>query len=95
MREAMGGISWSEDGAVESVRSESFVEVGGPHGILHVPHGEHALGSFSRGLEAGPHREVFFGVDLLVFSPVYSVEVLCDGLVHLVTVTDELVLHDD
>ena len=51
----MGCIPWLEDGAVEAVGAESLVEVGSPHGLLDVLDGEHALGSFSSGLEARPH----------------------------------------
>ena len=93
--EAMRGIPWPEDGAVESVRSKPFVEVRGLHGLLHIPHVEHPLGRIRRGLEAGPHREVYFGVDLMDFSPIHPPVVLCYSLVHLILVADKLVLHND
>ena len=95
MSEAVRGIPWSEDGAVKSIWFLPFVEVGGLHGLLHIPHGEHALGRTCRGFEAGPHCQVFLGVNLLVFVIIHFVEVLYYGLVHFVSITNELVSHND
>ena len=78
-----------------NIRSEPFVEVGGLHGLLHVLHTEHSLGRTCRSFKAGPHREVFLAVNLLVFATIHFLEVLCNGLVHLVSITDELVSDDD
>ena len=42
--EPMLCISWLEDGAIEAIWPQPFIEVGGPHGLLHILGGEHPLG---------------------------------------------------
>ena len=91
----MRRIPWLEDGAVEAVGSEALVEVRGLHGLYHILGGELALGSFHCSLESRPHGQVLLSLLLRVSVLVNLLEVLCDRFVHLVSVAEQLVFHDD
>ena len=88
-------IPWLKDGAVEAVGSEALVEVRGLHGLYHILGGEHALGSFHCSLKPRPHGHVLLSLFLRVSVLVNLLEVLCDRFVHLVSVAEQLVVHDD
>ena len=91
----MGEVSWLEDGAIETIGAKPLVEVGGPHGVLHFQHAEHALGHSRGRLQPGPHDDVCIRVDLVPVSSVHFLKVVRDGLIDLVLLADKLVLHDD
>ncbi len=91
----MRRIPWLEDGAVEAVGSEALVKVRGLHSLYHILGGEHALGSFHCSLEPRPHGQVLLSLLLLVFALVNLLEVPCYRFVHLVSVAQQLVFHND
>ena len=93
----MGRIAGLEDSAIIPIRAQSLIEVGGPHRIHHILGGEHPLSGFNRRLEAAPHRQILLGIHVLavILDSIDPLEVLRDGLVHLVSVTDELLILDN
>ena len=93
--EPMLCISWLEDGAIEAIWPQPFIEVGGPHGLLHILGGEHPLGDLYSRLKTRPHCHVLLCVHLVVSTCIHLLEVLGDRFIHLVSVADQLVIYDD
>ena len=91
----MRGVSGSEDGAVEAIRAQALVEVGGLHGLLDIRCSQHALGHLLGGIQPRPHGYVCVRVSLLAIASIDLLKVVRYCLVHLVLLADELVSHDD
>ena len=93
LREAVGRIPRSEERPVKSIRSESFVKVGGLHCRLHVGWVKHFQRGLCHPLKFLPQPKSPVRVHLEVLSStIHFLEVFGNSLVHMVTFCDELVL---